>query len=124
MGDVGQHGVQVWRQQQHLVRRVLRGLRPAAPALVLRVGAAPRRRARVGARGRDARGGPPVVAGQRRRVLHPGEVRLLIQAQLSGTRTRGLATIVYNLDDNIMHYTSIFYSFVFWIALSLSLSLI
>lgn len=33
--------------------------------------------ARVGPRGRDAGGGAALVAGQRRRVLHTGEVRLL-----------------------------------------------
>lgn len=34
----------------------------------------------VSPRGRDARGGAPVVAGQRRRVLHPGALRVLVHA--------------------------------------------
>lgn len=36
--------------------------------------------ARVGARGRDPRGGAAVVAGQRRGVVHPGALRVLTAA--------------------------------------------
>lgn len=45
--------------------------------------------ARVGPRRRDARGGAPVLAGQRSGLLHPREVRLLMP--LLASQRAGLA---------------------------------